>query len=92
MDITDLQRVASIITPFALAWVGSLQARINKQSDQLSDLERRTMQMRVELQRDSVSRHEIERITAQMDLLINMVEQQSNRLERVAGRLEHRNG
>nr|DAO91506.1 MAG TPA: Protein of unknown function (DUF2730) [Caudoviricetes sp.] len=88
MDLNDLQRLASILTPFALAWVATIQARITKQSDQLSDLERRVMQARVEAQKEAVSRSEIERLSAQMGQVIAMMRQQTGQLSRLEDRME----
>ena len=89
MDLNDFQRLASIVTPFALAWMAAIQARMNKQSDQLSDLERRVMQARVEAQKEAVSRSEIERLSAQMGQVIAMMRQQTGQLSRLEDRMEN---
>ena len=88
MDLNDFQRLASIITPFALAWVAAIQARITKQADQLSELERRVMQARVETQKETVSRSEIERLSAQIGQVIAMMRQQTGQLSRLEDRIE----
>lgn len=88
MDLNDFQRLATIITPIALAWVAAIQARITKQSDQLSDLERRVMQARVEAQKEAVSRSEIERLSAQMGQMLAMMRQQTGQLSRLEDRIE----
>lgn len=92
MDLNDFQRLATIITPIALAWVAAIQARITKQSDQLADLERRVMQARVEAQKDAVSRGEIERLSAQMGQMLTMMRQQTGQLSRLEDRMEGRRG
>lgn len=88
MDLNDLQRLVSLITPFALAWVAAIQARITKQSDQLTDLERRVLQARVEAQKDTVSRGEIERLSAQVGQVLAMMRQQTGQLSRLEDRIE----
>ena len=88
MDLNDFQRLATIVTPFALAWVAAIQARITKQSDQLTDLERRVMQARVDAQKDAVSRSEIERLSAQMGQMLTMMRQQTGQLSRLEDRIE----
>ena len=88
MDLNDFQRLATIITPIALAWVAAIQARITKQSDQLADMERRVMQARVEAQKDTVSRGEIERLSAQMGQMLTMMRQQTGQLSRLEDRIE----
>lgn len=88
MDLNDFQRLATIITPIALAWVAAIQARITKQSDQLTDLERRVMQARVETQKDTVGRSEIERLSAQMGQMLAMMRQQTGQLSRLEDRIE----
>lgn len=88
MDLNDFQRLATIVTPFVLAWVAAIQARITKQSDQLADLERRVMQARVEAQKEAVSRSEIERLSAQMGQMLAMMRQQTGQLSRLEDRIE----
>lgn len=88
MDLNDFQHLATIVTPIALAWVATIQARITKQSDQLADLERRVMQARVEAQKETVSRGEIERLSAQIGQVIAMMRQQTGQLSRLEDRME----
>lgn len=88
MDLNDLQRLVTMVTPIALAWVAAIQARITKQSDQLSDLERRVMQARVDAQKEAVSRSEIERLSAQMGQMLAMMRQQTGQLSRLEDRIE----
>lgn len=88
MDLNDLHRLITLISPIALAWVAAIQARITKQSDQLSELERRVMQARVEAQKETVSRGEIERLSAQMGQVIAMMRQQTGQLSRLEDRIE----
>lgn len=92
MDLNDFQRLVTIVTPFVLAWVAAIQARITKQSDQLTDLERRVLQARVEAQKDTVSRSEIERLSAQVGQVLAMMRQQTGQLSRLEDRMENRRG
>lgn len=88
MDFNDFLRLITLISPIVLAWVAAIQARITKQSDQLSELERRVMQARVEAQKETVSRGEIERLSAQMGQVLAMMRQQTGQLSRLEDRIE----
>lgn len=88
VDFNDLLRLIALISPIALTWVAAIQARITKQSDQLAELERRVMQARVEAQKETVSRGEIERLSAQMGQVIAMMRQQTGQLSRLEDRIE----
>lgn len=90
MEFQVFQQISAVVTPFILAGAAALRAQLGKHADKIADMERQIMQQRIDLSREMVGRHEIERLGAVINHLVSITEQTGERVERLAERMDRR--
>lgn len=76
--------------PVLMAFINAMRGDMKAHSERLSEVEQRLLQQRIDIQRDMVGRHEIERLSSLIQSYVSIVEQTNQRMERLADRLEKR--
>lgn len=87
-----LALATGIAMPLVLAWINATRGELKEHATKLAEVEQKVLQQRIDMQREMVGRHEIERLQTMIQHFITLAEQINRRTERLAQKLEGRNG
>lgn len=92
----EFQHILAIVSgigmPIVVAWINATRTELRQHAEKLSEVEQKVLQQRIDMQREMVGRHEIERLQTMIQHFITLAEQINRRTERLAQKLEGRNG